>query len=119
MRKASGRIAVLASRGADCYYHWLFDVLPRAGLLGSERIDGFIIQQPGYALYSPDRNILWRPVVAGSFGGAKSAPRGIKCIPRFNKIRLSKDRFRPRWKRLLTVPVLFHAGRPLIFLVMN
>jgi len=43
--KASGRIAVLASRGADCYYHWLFDVLPRAGLLGSERIDGFIIQQ--------------------------------------------------------------------------
>ncbi len=45
-RREEGRVGVVASRGGDCYYHWLFDVLPRAELLvNGGKLDAFIIQQ--------------------------------------------------------------------------
>ncbi len=43
-RKLRGRTAVAASRGGDCYYHWIFDVLPRLGLIEGEFRDALLIQ---------------------------------------------------------------------------
>lgn len=36
--KIPGRTAVLASVGQRCYYHWMFDVLPKIALLNSRNI---------------------------------------------------------------------------------
>ncbi len=35
-RRVTGRVAVLAARHADSYYHWLVDIIPRVRLLGDE-----------------------------------------------------------------------------------
>lgn len=33
LQKVKGRIAILASNAANCYYHWLFEILPRLEML--------------------------------------------------------------------------------------
>lgn len=43
-RKLKGRIAVIASRGAECYYHWVFDVLPRLGLIEDQTREGLLVE---------------------------------------------------------------------------
>jgi capsular polysaccharide biosynthesis protein len=38
------RVAVLASRAGDNYFHWMFDVLPRLRILGNAQVDVYYVQ---------------------------------------------------------------------------
>jgi hypothetical protein len=33
LKKVEGKVAVMASKSADCYFHWMFDILPRLEIL--------------------------------------------------------------------------------------
>ncbi len=49
VRKLKGRVAVLSTVWSNVYFHWMFDVLPRIGLLRSaglfDSVDAFIVPQ--------------------------------------------------------------------------
>ncbi len=51
VRYYSGSTAVLASAGANVYFHWLFDILPRIGILEEggiiDKVDNFILGYTG------------------------------------------------------------------------
>lgn len=42
-RQVDGRLAVLMAPGANCYFHWLFDILPRLGLLRDQEVDRYYV----------------------------------------------------------------------------
>ncbi|MEO6052654.1 MAG: glycosyltransferase family 61 protein [Chthoniobacterales bacterium] len=42
-KKRHNVAAVIASRGADCYYHWMLDILPRLALLGESTYDTLVV----------------------------------------------------------------------------
>ena len=50
VRKLKGRVAVCSTVWSNVYFHWMFDVLPRIGLLKMagllESVDGFVVPPP-------------------------------------------------------------------------
>jgi capsular polysaccharide biosynthesis protein len=65
VRQLKGRIAVVASAGSHNYHHWLFDTLPRIGLLKKAGlfadIDYFIIDYTGLKFQKESLDILGIP----------------------------------------------------------
>ncbi len=87
--KWKGITGVLASRGTDCYYHWMFDVLPRLELLEGRPVDRYL---------APSRLPFQRDTL-GAMGIAE------KCIP--------THEFGCREFETLFVPSLpSHSGMP-------
>jgi capsular polysaccharide biosynthesis protein len=62
----SGTVAVLAGRGSDVYYHWMFDLLPRIDLLrrssvGMDHIDKFVLNEIRLSFQKETLSILGIP----------------------------------------------------------
>jgi len=56
-------LAVISAPGGAGYYHWMFDVLPRIGLLnkagfGNEKIDYYVVNQLAYPFHIESLNIF-------------------------------------------------------------
>jgi capsular polysaccharide biosynthesis protein len=66
VRKIKGRIAVVAAAGSQVYFHWLYDILPRIGLLKKagliKDIDHFIIDYSGLKFQKEGLEALGVPV---------------------------------------------------------
>ena len=66
VRKISGKVAVVAAAGSQNYHHWLYDTLPRLGLLQKagliRDIDHFIIGYSGLKFQKDSLEVLGIPV---------------------------------------------------------
>ena len=135
VRKLNGRVAVLSTVWSNVYFHWMFDVLPRIGLLRSagllDSVDAFIV--PPFTLpfqkdalnclgLETDRLIVaedqWRfhvsadELVVPSLPSALDTPRRWSC--NFLRESLGSNDLPPRSRRRLYVSRAKAAGRKII-----
>jgi capsular polysaccharide biosynthesis protein len=65
LRKIKGRVAVVAAAGSQNYHHWLYDTLPRIGLLKKagmmKDIDHFIMDYSGLKFQNDSLEVLGVP----------------------------------------------------------
>jgi capsular polysaccharide biosynthesis protein len=65
IRKVKGKVAVIAAAGSQNYHHWLYDTLPRIGLLAKagliKEIDHFIIDYSGLKFQRDSLEVLGIP----------------------------------------------------------
>jgi capsular polysaccharide biosynthesis protein len=66
LRKIKGRVAVVAAAGSQNYHHWLYDTLPRIGLLKKaglmKDIDYFILDYSGLKFQKDSLEVLGVPI---------------------------------------------------------